>query len=227
MISRFMKLRDTLIRRTKAAGKYTHLAFNEAAIVRGDYKEHLGGGSDSWHRRGLFQLELLRSRGLQPSSTLLDIGCGPLRAGTHFIEYLNPGNYLGFDYNSSFVEAAEYVIVQRNLAHKNPTLLVVADFDVRTVRQFDYAIAFSVLNHCNENHRKLFFRNVGQNLGPGGKLLITHARWLSQKHLDVGGLEITRAFEAHDLDTGSFGWSAAEAASVFPIYEFKNVANAQ
>jgi hypothetical protein len=43
------------------------------------------------------QFEFLVTQGLRPTDTLLDLACGSLRAGIHFIGYLDPGHYLGID----------------------------------------------------------------------------------------------------------------------------------
>ena len=207
-----------------AAGKYTNLVLDEAAIARGDYREHLGGGSETWDARGRFQLDLLRSRGLEPSSTLLDIGCGPLRAGMHFIRYLNANHYCGFDYNASFVTAARRIIAEHGLADKRPSVTVLADFDLTAAdRLFDYAIAFSVLNHCNEAQRRLFFANIGRCLAPGAKLFISHARWLTDADLAPARLAVLKRFEATDLDLAGYGWPAKEQRSVCPIYELVKI----
>src|SRR3569833_897060 len=86
-------------RKQHPTNKNTVLNFTASAIGRVDYNSQLGGGRATWDSRGRFQLELMRSRGLLPTSTLLDIGCGPLRAGIPFIRYLDTGYYFGFDYN--------------------------------------------------------------------------------------------------------------------------------
>jgi ubiquinone/menaquinone biosynthesis C-methylase UbiE len=36
---------------------------------------------------------------------LLDIGCGALRGGIHFINYVDAGNHYGLDLNSWLIEA--------------------------------------------------------------------------------------------------------------------------
>lgn len=203
-----------------AAGKYTDLVLDGNAIARGEYKQHLGGGSEGWDARGRFQLELLRAGGLQTSSNLLDIGCGPLRAGVHFIRYLNAGHYYGFDYNLSFVEAARRLIAEHGLEEKRPTVVALANFELKSIdRMFDHAIAFSVLNHCNEAQRSLFFANIGRCLAPAAKLFISHANWLKEEDLAPARLVILRRFEAADLNLGQYGWPPEEQRSVCPIYE--------
>ena len=42
-------------------------------------------------------IRIFRIAGLQPSDKFVDVGCGALRGGRHFIEYLENGNYYGLD----------------------------------------------------------------------------------------------------------------------------------
>lgn len=48
------------------------------------------GGMAKEH--GQWQLEFMKKQGLKKSHTLLDIGCGVLRGGRYFIDYLNKEN---------------------------------------------------------------------------------------------------------------------------------------
>jgi hypothetical protein len=57
-----------------------------------------------WHELGELQFKFLVDHGLRPNHVLLDIACGSLRAGIRLIPYLQSGNYLGIDINSSLIE---------------------------------------------------------------------------------------------------------------------------
>ena len=50
-----------------------------------------------WMKSGVLQLHAAIKAGLQPNNTFLEFGCGRLRAGNHFIHYLNDGNYSAND----------------------------------------------------------------------------------------------------------------------------------
>ena len=52
---------------------------------------------EAWLRAGQVQFDYLISHGLQPGDRMLEIGCGNLRAGHLFIDYLSAGNYYGID----------------------------------------------------------------------------------------------------------------------------------
>ena len=53
-----------------------------------------------WAEHQQMQLSFLQRRGLTASSTVLDIGCGPMRLGSALIPLLNEGWYYGQDINS-------------------------------------------------------------------------------------------------------------------------------
>jgi SAM-dependent methyltransferase len=201
-------------------GKYGKIQLDDETIERGAYKKYLGGGAEKWESRGLFQLSLLRTAGMLPSSRLLDVGCGPIRAGVHFISFLNAGNYYGVDYNNSFIKAASLLVAEKGFSGKHPTLRVVSDFDFSALnQQFDFVNVFSVLNHCDRQQRRLFFQNIPNLLALDARLFITHAGWLARAHLRLGGLRIIKRFDASELQLEKYGWSEPEQRAVCPIYE--------
>lgn len=154
-----------------------------------EYKNYLGGGAETWSRRGRFQRELLRSLGLVQGHSLLDVGCGPIRAGVHFIEFLDPGNYCGVDFNPSFVESANRLIESGPLTSKSPQIFLIDEFEVgRLGRKFDYLLCFSVLNHCTDSERHLFFDRIKCAMHQDSRLVVTHGDWFDAERYDVAGL---------------------------------------
>jgi SAM-dependent methyltransferase len=196
------------------------IAVGEREIEEGSYKQYLGGGAEQWERRGAFQVYLLRQKGLLPTSKLLDVGCGPIRAGMHFIKYLDKGNYCGIDFNKDFIKTAIAIAKEPDLAAKAPKFEVVEDFDLRRIEPvFDYAIAFSVLNHCSESQRMVFLRNIAGPLKRGGRAYISHCSWLSESSLTGTEMRCTGRVGMHDFDITQWGWPEPEKESVFPIIE--------
>ena len=106
-----------------------------------------------WDELGKLQLDYLVEQGLQPEHYLLDVGCGPLRAGVHFIGYLEPGHYAGIDKRGDTLERARQVELPRyGVEDKAPNLLVNGAFEFTKLGQtFDYAIAQSVFTHLPVN----------------------------------------------------------------------------
>ena len=153
-------------------GSYHTINLNDKDVENGVYKEYMGGGADKWELRGSFQLFFLKEMGLRPGSRLLDIGCGPIRAGVHFIEYLDAGNYFGVDYNKDFITTAHKIVEEKDLVRKNPVFEVIENFDFKHIAPiFDYAVVFSVLNHFynryHKEQREHFFQNISKPLNQG------------------------------------------------------------
>src|ERR1700682_2262588 len=93
-----------------------------------DAKEHRDLVGGLWEEIGTLQFEYLKGRGLRPSHRLLDLGCGALRGGLHFIRYLSAGNYYGIDVNASLIEAGKRELIEAGLVDRKPNLLVTEGF---------------------------------------------------------------------------------------------------
>jgi len=140
-----------------------------------DAKEHRDFVGGLWDELGLLQLRFLRERGLQPGHRLLDLGCGALRGGIHFIRYLEPGNYYGADINASLLEAGRRELAEANLADRKIHLLVTDRFEVgRFETTFDFGIAVSVFTHLTMNHIVQCLVEVRQVLRPDARF---YASW--------------------------------------------------
>jgi ubiquinone/menaquinone biosynthesis C-methylase UbiE len=114
------------------------------------HRDFIGG---MWEEIGALQMEFLRSCGLLPSHNLLDVGCGCLRGGVHFVRYLEPGHYFGVDVNRSLLEAGLDELEQAGLEKKGSVLIESSRFEFqKTGQQFDFAIAVSVFTHLFMNH---------------------------------------------------------------------------
>lgn len=123
---------------------------SQAEIDAKVHRDFVGG---MWEQVGTLQFEFLVRQGLSPDSFLLDIGCGALRGGIHFIRYLNAGNYFGIDINQSLVDAGSQELRDAGLQDKNPTILVDELFRFDSMRdRYDYLIAQSVFTHLPMNH---------------------------------------------------------------------------
>ena len=125
------------------------------------HREYVGG---LWDEIGRLQLDFLVSRGLKPSHCLLDIGCGSLRGGVHFIRYLGPGNYLGIDKERRLIDLGiERELGQATYLDKKPAFVVSSNFEFDTFgRKPEFSIAQSLFTHlvpadihlCLKNLRK-------------------------------------------------------------------------
>lgn len=129
-------------------------------------EDHMGfRGQLVEHRE--FQISELKKLGLKPSSTVLEIGCGPLTAGVPVIEYLDPNRYVGVDVRSTVLNCAWQVIGKQGLSVKNPQLIRSDNFadDVLGDRRFDFIWTFSVLYHLSDDILDRYFATVAKRIG--------------------------------------------------------------
>jgi len=113
------------------------------------YRLTVGG---MWIEIGELQFKYMVNQGLQQHHKLLDVGCGSLRGGIHFINYLHEGNYYGMDADDDLVDCAHREIKECGLTGKNPTIVRRSNFDFTVYdTEFDYALAVSVFTHLNLN----------------------------------------------------------------------------
>jgi 2-polyprenyl-3-methyl-5-hydroxy-6-metoxy-1,4-benzoquinol methylase len=207
---------------------YRDLHFSAEDRAQNQYREHLGGGNEQWERRGRFQVHFLSRMGMTPQHRLIDIGCGPIRAGVHFINYLDPGNYYGIDYNPDFIEIAREISnSQPALAAKQPTLRVIQDFRFEEIGQcFDFVMVFSVIQHSTNELATTFFRKLAPILHAGSRVYITHARWF-RGIIEGTNLQLLRMFSRPEevepgLDMSSWGWE--NPLEIYPILEIGRLA---
>lgn len=139
------------------------------------HRSTVRGNTAFWDYLGKLQLDYLVEQGLQPEHYLLDVGCGPLRAGVHFIGYLEPGHYAGVDKRGARLErAAEVELPRHGLEDKAPLLLVNEDFEFSKLGQtFNYAIAQSVFTHLPLNSIVRCLVEMSRVLRPGGRFFAT------------------------------------------------------
>jgi len=97
------------------------------------------------------QFNLLTSLGLREYHSLLDIGCGSLRAGRLFIPYLLPDRYCGVEPEAWLVEEAFTKELGQDIARlKRPSFSFDSDFSLRTFgRSFDFLLAQSIFTHAS------------------------------------------------------------------------------
>ena len=88
-------------------------------IEEGEHRKFVGSFSKEI---GELQFKLLISNGLRPNHKLLDIACGSLRRGFHFIKYLNKSNNAGINGIDSLLKAARFELKSANLDSKNQGL---------------------------------------------------------------------------------------------------------
>lgn len=152
-------------------------------IARGVHRRFVGG---HWESIGKLQRDFLVSQGMQPSHRLLDVACGALRGGVHFVDYLDVGNYYGIDINQSLLDAGYDVELDEELRKKLPreNLRRTERFECDFGQPFDFAIAQSLFTHVSLNHVRLCMYQVAKHVRPGGRFFITYNEAPSSFDLD-------------------------------------------
>jgi hypothetical protein len=146
----------------------------ERGVREGRHRDLVGG---MWEEIGRLQFDFVRNAGLTSSSKLIDIGCGSLRGGVHFIGYLDAGHYFGVDSNPSLLDAGyEKELGPLGLQIKQPRSQLVCDdsfsFDA-FVEPFDFAIAQSLFTHLPLNHLRLCLARLAPKMRSGGRFFVT------------------------------------------------------
>jgi SAM-dependent methyltransferase len=140
-----------------------------------DWHRRTIGNVHLWDELGPLQLEYLKEQGLEPGHYVLDVGCGPLRAGVHLMRYLEPGHYYGIEKDPDVLELAREIELPRyGVADREPHLLANELFEFgRFGRKFDYAIAQSVFTHLPLNNIIRCLMEMEKALVEGGRFYAT------------------------------------------------------
>lgn len=121
------------------------------------------------------QFNLLTSLGLREEDSVLDIGCGSLRAGRLLMVYLQPGNYYGLEPNWWLVDKGiETELGWELIERRRPDLRDGADFDLQQFdRRFDFLLAQSIFSHAPPEDVRTCLGEAAQVLAPGGRFCAT------------------------------------------------------
>ncbi|NLU67527.1 class I SAM-dependent methyltransferase [Streptomyces sp. HNM0574] len=178
-------VRDWKLRRATGGD---HVAYYRA-VMRSDTARNpnaaVGTPSEErWNALGEMQFTYLRSHGLLPSHRLLEIGCGNLRAGRHFIDHLDTGHYYGIDISPDILLAAQRTLTEHALQAKLPHLTLVGDLRLAHLpdHAFDVVHAHSVFSHSPLHVIDECFRHVARVMAPGGFFDFTYNRTDGPEH---------------------------------------------
>ena len=145
------------------------------AVKTGGHRSIIGG---LWDEIGRLQFDFLVAKGLQPQHTLLDIGCGSLRGGIHFVRYMESGKYYGIDSNQSLLDAGRNIeVAALDLEHKLPAFNLLASDTFEFTNfgvAFDFALAQSLFTHLPVNTIRLCLYQLKKVMQPYGKFIATY-----------------------------------------------------
>jgi len=146
-----------------------------------DHRKCVGG---KWEEIGKLQIDFMKNQGLRPEMKFLDIGCGSLRGGRHFINYLNPHKYYGIDCNQSLIDLGRKKELGINFWKVRDLNFMVSEyfeFD-KFSKIFDTALAFSVFTHLPPIYLELCLHKLSKVFRKGSRFYATF--WLCDESLD-------------------------------------------
>ena len=139
---------------------------------------------ERWLALGQMQFDYLVRHGLTPSDRMLEIGCGNLRAGWHFIDHLDTGHYHGIDISPDILLAAGDTLAQRGLQDKLPHLSLVRDLRMATLPSGHFTVvhAHSVFSHSPIEVIDECLAHVGRVMAPDAFFDFTFNRTEGKEH---------------------------------------------
>jgi SAM-dependent methyltransferase len=139
---------------------------------------------ESWLKIGQMQFDYLIGHGLKPGDRMLEIGCGNLRAGRLFIEYLDAGNYYGIDISPDILLAAADTVAEFGLQAKLPHLALVRDMRLGLLPDGEFTVvhAHSVFSHSPAEVIDECLKSVARVMAPGGFFDFTFDRTEGAEH---------------------------------------------
>jgi len=193
---------------------YYDLHLDQADIDAGRHRDAVGG---LWEQIGLLQYHFLLERGLRRDHHLVDIGCGALRGGIHFVRYLDAGRYHGIDLSAAMIEAARHELRLARLLHKEPRLIEDDAFAMTRFGEcFDYALAMSLFTHLPLNHIIRCLVETRKVLAEGGRLYATFFEAPAPAHLEPirhepGGIVTYYDNDPYHLSFDECAWAGRQA----------------
>jgi hypothetical protein len=115
--------------------------------------------------------------GLHPSDTVVDYGCGTLRVGAFFIEFLDFGRYVGMDIDQRILDAGRSQLSDELFDQKRPSLEVISSDGLARVAAQNVKWVFSkgVLQHVPPEDTDEYFANLSVLIRAGA------TGWLNAK----------------------------------------------
>ena len=133
----------------------------EKIIRKAGHRRYVGG---MWEKIGRLQFLFMLEQHLKPQHCFLDIACGSLRGGIHFIKYLETSNYLGIDKEGLLIDLGiKEELGFDTLKLKQPQFVVSSTFEFKKFTKVpDFAIAQSLFTHLTSQDIELCLSSLRQ-----------------------------------------------------------------
>jgi SAM-dependent methyltransferase len=145
---------------------------------------------------------LAESSRLSPNSRVLEIGCGTLRVGSHFIRYLSPEHYHCLERDElSLMAAFRYELPSQGLLHKRPLIVRGEDMDFSKFGSrvvYDLIYASAVFLHMPDKLVWVGLERLVSKLKPyDGRIFVSHNMKFCSR---LGGEECTKRLTSLGLE---------------------------
>lgn len=150
-----------------------------------NYKRFIGK-EEHYNKIGKIIYDLLISLGIKPNDTLLDIGCGSLRIGRYFINYLDESKYYGIDPESWLVlEASRKELGYDIIEKKKPRFIYNDNFNLSGFdRKFDYLLANSIFIHASKKQIEKCLDEAKKSMHINSKFIFNFIEGKDNKNKD-------------------------------------------
>ena len=165
-------------------------------------EEHHSNYGEPWAGgRDVFEF-LAESSHLSPNSRVLEIGCGTLRVGSHFIRYLSPEHYHCLERDElSLMAAFRYELPSQGLLHKRPLIVKGEDMDFSKFGSgvvYDLIYASAVFLHMPDKLVWVGLERLVSKLKPyDGRIFVSHNIKFCSR---LGGEECTKRLTSLGLE---------------------------
>ncbi len=172
------------------------------------HRKYVGG---MWDEIGKLQFDFMVKQGLKPSNCLLDIACGSLRGGIHYINYLESGNYLGIDKEKNLIEIGiDKELGKSVYEEKKPEFVVSDRFEFEKLsKKPQYSVAQSLFTHLNAEDITFCLRALRGFVDKGHFFFVTIFEGQSIENPDDSHSHAGFAFSQADMKKmgEETGWS--------------------
>ncbi|KAI3820365.1 hypothetical protein L1987_07911 [Smallanthus sonchifolius] len=165
-------------------------------------EEHHSNYGEPWAGgRDVFEF-LAESSQISPESRVLEIGCGTLRVGLHFIQYLNPEHFHCLERDElSLMAAFRYELPAHGLLQKRPLIVKGEDMDFeRFGSGFDYDLIYASAVFLHMPDKLVWVgleRLVGRLKPLDGRIFVSHnVKFCSR----LGGDECSKRLKSLGLE---------------------------
>ncbi|XP_041021323.1 uncharacterized protein LOC121262789 [Juglans microcarpa x Juglans regia] len=164
-------------------------------------EEHHSNYGEPWAGgRDVFEF-LAQSTHLVPDSHVLEIGCGTLRVGLHFIRYLNPEHYNCLERDElSLMAAFRYELPSQGLLYKRPLIVKGEDMDLTKFSEvvYDLIYASAVFLHIPDRLVWVGLERLATKVKPyDGRIFVSHNIKFCSR---LGGEECTKRLGSLGLE---------------------------